>query len=328
MVLLPWCYWVQNGSLCDSMHWTPTKGVDFLSGMQKPLEEQKFERNTHQNQECKISVPWIWWPYRASPLKEHPHRDPSTLWLKSSHKATGNCSGTVRLQVFYDHDCQWKDWESWLCDLSGHGTQLWNLRNYEVSAKGVYHPKNYTKHDKLRALLLWQLSGIHVAQTNHCAQGDPSLTKQLLSFTSSITPSPGQPTVAEIVSNVKTMFEGVLKVVHNWVKLLHTVIMFNELETEKRIWWDQKTNHFLSVCWEHAHKTSLEFVNKGDMEELFWVIDNDEVHCWHPFSNCSTWHSHWWALCLSCLLYSCLRRFQERVRQEAFTSHSKWNRWN
>lgn len=153
------------------------------------------------------------------------------------------------------------------------------MEMFEAAAEGVYHPKNYTERDELRALLLWRLSGTRVAQINHRARGDPSLTKlRSLSFTPPITPSPGQPTVAEIARNVKATFEGVLNVIHDRVKLLHTVVMFDELATEKRIRWDQKTNHFLGVCREHAHKTSLEFVNEGDMEELFRAIDNDEVH--------------------------------------------------
>lgn len=69
-------------------------------------------------------------------------------------------------------------------------------------------------------------------------------------------------------------FEGILDIVHSRVKALHAVVMFNELATEKRIRWDSKTNHFLGVCREHTHKTSLEFVNEGVMEELFRAIDD------------------------------------------------------
>jgi hypothetical protein len=54
--------------------------------------------------------------------------------------------------------------------------------------------------------------------------------------------------------------------------------MFDELATEKRIRWDPKTNHFLGICREHAHKTSTEFVNENDMEELFQNLDDREVH--------------------------------------------------
>jgi len=61
-------------------------------------------------------------------------------------------------------------------------------------------------------------------------------------------------------------------------KVLHTVLMFDELATEKRIRWDPKTNYFLGVCREHAHKTSMEFINEGDMEELFRFIDAENIH--------------------------------------------------
>ena len=45
--------------------------------------------------------------------------------------------------------------------------------------------------------------------------------------------------------------------------------MFGEITTEKRIWWDPKTNYFLGLCREHAHNTMTEFINEDDMEELF-----------------------------------------------------------
>lgn len=61
-------------------------------------------------------------------------------------------------------------------------------------------------------------------------------------------------------------------------KVVHAVVMFDELATEKRIRWDPKTNYFLSICRQHVHKTSMEFVNEGDMEELFWKLDDGEIH--------------------------------------------------
>jgi hypothetical protein len=50
--------------------------------------------------------------------------------------------------------------------------------------------------------------------------------------------------------------------------------MFDELATEKRIRWDPKTNYFLGVCRQHAHRTSMEFINEGDLEELFRHIES------------------------------------------------------
>ena len=55
----------------------------------------------------------------------------------------------------------------------------------------------------------------------------------------------------------------------NSFKFIQAVLMFGEITTEKRIWWDPKTNYFLGLCREHAHNTMTEFINEDDMEELF-----------------------------------------------------------
>jgi hypothetical protein len=47
---------------------------------------------------------------------------------------------------------------------------------------------------------------------------------------------------------------------------------------EKWIRWDPKTNFFLGVCREHAEKTSMEFINDKDMEEVFRCLDDGEIH--------------------------------------------------
>ena len=44
------------------------------------------------------------------------------------------------------------------------------------------------------------------------------------------------------------------------------VLMFDEIATEKRLRWDAKTNYFLGFFREHAHQTSMEFINEGDLE--------------------------------------------------------------
>lgn len=149
----------------------------------------------------------------------------------------------------------------------------------EAAAVGVYHPRSWTEEEEMRAILLWRLGGKRSAEINHRARGDPSLTTlRSLSFAPPVIPSHAQPTVDEVSKNVQAAFANVLDVVQSRVKTLHTVLMFDELATEKRIRWDAKTNYFLGVCREHGHKTSLEFVNEGDMEELFAALDDGEVH--------------------------------------------------
>lgn len=86
-----------------------------------------------------------------------------------------------------------------------------------------------------------------------------------------VVPSHKFPIIQEVETNVDLTLHSVLDVVRSQVKLkvLHTVVMFDEIATEKHIQWDPKTNFFLGVCRQHVRKTLMEFVNEGDMEELF-----------------------------------------------------------
>ena len=50
---------------------------------------------------------------------------------------------------------------------------------------------------------------------------------------------------------------SVLDVVHSQIKskVLHTVIMFDELATEKHIHWDPKPNFLIGACRQYASRT-------------------------------------------------------------------------
>ena len=82
------------------------------------------------------------------------------------------------------------------------------------------------------------------------------------------------------MANVEATFNGVLDVIYdeNSTKFIQTVLMFDEITTEKRIRWDPKMNYFLGLCREHAHKTATEFINEDNMEELFQRLDDGQVH--------------------------------------------------
>jgi hypothetical protein len=155
------------------------------------------------------------------------------------------------------------------------------LASYVAAAEGHYRPKSFTEEEDMKALLLWKLGGNRIAQINHRANEAPSVSYlRTRSNVPPIVPSPKQPTVKEVETNVDATLCSVLDVVHDQIKLkvLHTVVMFDEIATEKRIRWDPKTNFFLGVCRQHASKTSMEFVNEGDMEELFRCLDDGIVH--------------------------------------------------
>lgn len=136
----------------------------------------------------------------------------------------------------------------------------------------------------MNTLLIWRLSGNRVAGINQRSNGAPGVTYlRSRSIVPPLIPSHAQPTEKEVQTNVKATLQSVMGEIHGLIKgtVLHTVVMFDELATEKRIRWDPKTNLFLGVCRQHAHRTSTEFINEGDLEELFRhlnAVDDDEVH--------------------------------------------------
>jgi len=120
-----------------------------------------------------------------------------------------------------------------------------------------------------------------VAEINHQANNAPSvLYLRTRSTVPPIVPSHEQPTVEQVTANVEATFDGVLDVIHNEnsAKFIQTVLIFDEITIEKRIHWDPKTNYFLGLCREHAHKTATDFINEDDMEELFQRLDDGQVH--------------------------------------------------
>lgn len=63
----------------------------------------------------------------------------------------------------------------------------------------------------------------------------------------------------EVQKNIEACFESITDVLVA-KKVVHQILMFDEIATEKRIRWDSKTNQFPGVCREHASKVSLELM--------------------------------------------------------------------
>ncbi|KAJ7193500.1 hypothetical protein GGX14DRAFT_378862 [Mycena pura] len=152
------------------------------------------------------------------------------------------------------------------------------LRLHDDAARGVYHPKDYTEEDDLRGVLIWKMGGNRLADLAHRALGLPgrtTLRNRLI--VPPITPSPGAPQVSEVAQNVDACFAGITDVVAA-KKVVHQILLFDELATEKRIRWDDKTNSFIGVCRQHASKISLQFNSEHDLEELFRALEKTETH--------------------------------------------------
>ena len=161
---------------------------------------------------------------------------------------------------------------------------IWGLlASFEAAAQGYYQPKSFTEEEDMRALLLWKLGGNRVAQINHRAQDAPSITYlRTRSTVPPIIPSHANPTMDQVQSNVNATLRSVLDVLHGQIgvgaNVVHAVVMFDKLATEKCIRWDPKTNYFLGVCRQHAYKALMEFINEGDLEELFRRLDDGDIH--------------------------------------------------
>lgn len=152
------------------------------------------------------------------------------------------------------------------------------LELLDKAAQQVYRTRNYTEEDELRGLLLWRLGGRRVADIAHRALGLPSLsTLRRRTLIPRLTPSPGPPTLEEVVSNTvacTSIIDGVLKSSH----VVHQVLMFDEIKVEERPRWDDKSNNIIGVCREHSKNTSLQYTSKDEADLLFSQIIDEKVH--------------------------------------------------
>ena len=61
-------------------------------------------------------------------------------------------------------------------------------------------------------------------------------------------------------------------------KIVHQVLMLNELAIEKCVWWDNLHNKFQGTCHEHNNCIPLDFTSERELNILCEAIANDEVH--------------------------------------------------
>ncbi|KAJ7725142.1 hypothetical protein DFH07DRAFT_931577 [Mycena maculata] len=143
------------------------------------------------------------------------------------------------------------------------------LQVHDEAARGVYYPKSFTEEEEMKTLLIWKLAGNCVADIVHGSLGFPSRsTLRPRETVPPLVPSPGKPQASEVAQNVQACFESITDVLAA-KKIVHQVLMHDEIATEKRIRWDHKTNYFLGLCREHAHRVGLQFNSEQDLEELF-----------------------------------------------------------
>lgn len=169
------------------------------------------------------------------------------------------------------------------------------IQQYECAAEKLYKPKGYTHEDIMRSIVLLRLEGAHMAQFAHLSLVLPSLTTiRRQTVLPALVVSPSTPSVAEVESNIVlccSSFNSVsgacsggnaldsdLWQPSNKTRIVHQVLMLDELAVEKRVRWDDLHNLFQGTCREHNHKIPLDFTSEKELDLLCEAIQNDEVH--------------------------------------------------
>ncbi|KAF9006383.1 hypothetical protein BDZ89DRAFT_1233208 [Hymenopellis radicata] len=152
------------------------------------------------------------------------------------------------------------------------------LKLYDRAARGVYRPRSYTEEDDYRALLMWRLGGTRVATIAHRALDMPSVdVVRRRTLVPPIHPSPYFPAAPEIRENVVASFAAI-KALLEMHKVVHQVIMLDELKVESRLRWYCRNNFILGVCREHGSRVCLEFKTKEEVHGLIDAVAENKVH--------------------------------------------------
>lgn len=142
----------------------------------------------------------------------------------------------------------------------------------------VYRPKNYSEEDMLRGLLFWRLGGGRVAEFAHRSLDLPSLrTLRQNTIVSPIIASAAFPTVLDIQQNMHACVGSIADLLGD-TNIVHQILMFDELKVEERLRWDDKTNMIQGVCREHGKVASLEYTSRHEVDLLFDMLEQEEVH--------------------------------------------------
>ncbi|KAH9177426.1 hypothetical protein EDB89DRAFT_1845132, partial [Lactarius sanguifluus] len=171
------------------------------------------------------------------------------------------------------------------------------IQQYERAADKLYKPKGFTNDDIMRSIVLLRLGGARVAQFAHQSLALLSLTTiRRQTVLPALVVSPSIPTVAEVEANVISCYSSFRSVSGSFSggttlgsdlwqpsdkikdKIVHQVLMLDELAVEKRVRWDDTHNKFQGTCREHNQQIPLDFTSERELDILCGAIENDEVH--------------------------------------------------
>ena len=159
------------------------------------------------------------------------------------------------------------------------------IEQYKRASEKLYKPKGYTSEDIMQSIVLLRLGGARVAEFAHRSLALPSLTTiRRNTVLPSLVVSPSTPLLADVEKNILSCFSafesaGALsELASKSDKIIHQVLMLDELAIEKRIRWDDSTNMFQGTCREHNNRILLDFTSERELELLCDALEKDQVH--------------------------------------------------
>ncbi|KAJ7744880.1 hypothetical protein B0H16DRAFT_1321924 [Mycena metata] len=141
-----------------------------------------------------------------------------------------------------------------------------------------YNAKGFTADDQMVGICALRLGGSRLADILHRALGLPGLTTlRKHTIIRPLRASPGLPTVAEVEENIDAYTVGE-DLPTGPPRIIHRVVMLDEIAVERRARWDDKTNMILGACREHSANVPLEFGDMADAELFFKELQSGNVH--------------------------------------------------
>ncbi|KAJ7486985.1 hypothetical protein FB451DRAFT_1026796 [Mycena latifolia] len=146
------------------------------------------------------------------------------------------------------------------------------------ACEGKYNPAPDQKGIHL-SLTLLRLGGTRLAEIGHNALGLPSVsTARRNTVIRPLRASPGMPTLQEIEHNIDACLDAGPDDDGAGPRIVHQILMLDEIATEKRARYDDRTNKVLGICRQHGYRLPLELKTEDDLNTLCEGVREGKAH--------------------------------------------------
>lgn len=151
------------------------------------------------------------------------------------------------------------------------------LELVKSTVKGTHNPKSFDEEDDAQGWLMLLLGGQRVADIAHRAFGTPATsTLRQRNPMPRLLLSPSTPTSTEIERNIDACFEALSSLLMSG-PILHAILMYDEIATEKRPRYDDETNRIVGGSREDGAAASVEYRSAEDLDTYMDDVERGEV---------------------------------------------------